>query len=72
MEDSNDKISEITEEVESKGLLNYENNDKQTLFRIFGIELTAPKGLKNPRIVYISFILINCLLILLLRSFLAN
>ena len=37
------------------GILSYDDNEKQTLFKIFGMEMTAPKGLKNPRIIYISF-----------------
>ena len=46
-----------------KNVLAYDDDEKQTLFRFFGIELTAPKGLKNPRIVYISFILINFIIL---------
>ena len=46
--------------------------EKQTLFRFFGIELTAPKGLQNPRIVYISFILINVILLIILKNLIFN
>ena len=60
------------EDANKQGIMNYKDDGKQSLFRIFGIELTAPAGLKNPRIVYISFILINFILLLILRSFLAN
>ncbi len=54
-----------------KNILAYDD-EKQTLFRFFGIELTAPKGLKNPRIVYISFILINCILLIILKNLIFN
>ncbi len=68
MEESNNS-NEAIEESE-KGLLNYDDDEKQTLFRIFGVEMTAPKGLKNPRIVYVSFIVINLILVVLLKSLL--
>ena len=65
----------MEEQDNKKGILNYNDdqneNDKQVLFRFFGIELTAPKGLKNPRIVYISFILINFFLLILLKNFIS-
>ena len=70
MEEDNEKLKgleEIDQET-NKGVLSYRNDDKQTLFKIFGIEMTAPKGLKNPRIIYISFIAINLLALLLLRK----
>ena len=54
-----------------KNVLTYDD-EQQTLFRFFGIELTAQKGLKNPRIVYISFILINCILLIILKSLIFN
>jgi len=53
-------------------ILDYDNDDKQTLFRFLGIELTAPKGLKNPRLVYISFIVINFLLIFFLKNLISS
>ncbi len=68
-----EKINSDSEKIENKkSLINYENDDKQSLFKLFGVEMTAPKGLKNPRLVYISFIVINFALLFLLRSFLAN
>ena len=33
---------------------------------------TAPKGLKRPRIVYISFIVINLLLLIFLKNLIAH
>ena len=70
MEEDNEKLKggEKSNQQNNKGILSYINDDKQTLFKIFGIEMTAPKGLKNPRIIYISFIAINFLALLLLRK----
>ena len=53
----------------SQGILRYPSKGEQTVFSLFGIELTAPAGLKNPGIVYLSFIVINFILFLILRSF---
>ncbi|KGG13271.1 hypothetical protein EV05_0950 [Prochlorococcus sp. MIT 0601] len=55
-----------------KGLLQYRDDQKQVLFRIFGMEMTAPQGLRNPRIVYISFILINLILLIALKNFIST
>ena len=75
MEDQNnskDKSSESTENSNNQGILNYKDDDKQSLFKVFGIELTAPAGLKNPRIVYLSFILVNVILLLFLKNLISN
>ncbi|ABX08050.1 hypothetical protein [Prochlorococcus marinus] len=72
MEDQGNIKSENQSDPESKGLLQYDNDDKQVLFRLFGVEMTAPKGLKNPRIVYISFIVVNLILLLALKSLISN
>ncbi len=75
MEDQNnskDKSSENTENSNNQGILNYKDDDKQSLFKVFGIELTAPAGLKNPRIVYLSFILVNVILLLFLKNLISN
>ena len=75
MEDMN--IEEVNQNKKpkksfKKNTLVYDDDSKQTLFRFFGIELTAPKGLKNPRLVYLSFILINVILLLLLKNITLN
>ena len=54
------------------GLLSYKDKGSQTVVSFFGIELTAPAGLKNPGLVYISFILINMIIFFVLKSFIAN
>ncbi len=72
MEDLNNSQGSQTEKKENKGLLSYEDDDKQTLFKLFGLEMTAPKGLKNPRIIYISFILVNFILLLILKNLISN
>ena len=65
----------LTKEVDSKKsenskrVLSYPSKGEQTVLSIFGIELTAPEGLRNPGIVYLSFIVVNLIIFLLLRSF---
>ena len=54
------------------GILNYKDKGSQTVLRIFGIELTAPENLKNPGTVYISFILINIIIFLVLKGFITS
>ncbi len=65
----------VKEEESNKkkdGILSYEDDEKQSLLKVFGVELTAPKKLKNPRIIYISFILVNLILLLVLKNLLSN
>ena len=57
---------------ESKGILSYSSKGKQSVISLFGVELTAPSGLKNPGIVYIAFIVINLFIFLVLRSFISG
>ena len=57
---------------ESKGLLSYSSKGTQSVISLFGFELTAPSGLKNPGIVYIAFIVINLFIFLVLRSFISG
>ena len=56
----------------SKGILSNDDNDDQTLFMLFGIEMTAPTELKNPRVVYISFIVVNFILLIILKNLISN
>mgnify|MGYP001277424693 CR=1 FL=1 len=56
----------------ANGLLNYKKGDDQTVFKIFNIEMTAPASLKNPGLIYISFVLVNICLFVLLKSFISN
>ena len=65
--ESNKEIKE-----ESKGILSYSSKGTQSVISLFGFELTAPSGLKNPGIVYIGFIVINLLIFLVLRSFISG
>ena len=57
---------------ESKGILSYSSKGTQSVISLFGFELTAPSGLKNPGIVYIAFIVINLFIFLVLRSFVSG
>ncbi len=75
MKDDNELKNENNKEVNKslkKSLLSYDNDEQQTLFKIFGIEMTAPKGLKNPRVVYISFIVVNFILLILLKNLISS
>lgn len=42
--------------------------ERRAVGQLFGIEMTAPKGMKNPVFVVIGLIAINVLLILALRQ----
>tara|TARA_Y100001968_G_C19181942_1_gene630866 strand:- start:280 stop:498 length:219 start_codon:yes stop_codon:yes gene_type:complete len=55
-----------------QGILSYKSNGSQTVLRLFGIELTAPAGLKNPGTIYISFILVNIIIFFVLRGFITG
>ena len=66
------KMTEKNGNETSKNILSYEDDNKQTVLKLFGIELTAPSGLKNPGIVYVAFIVINMVLFLILKSFISN
>ena len=56
----------------AKGLFNYKDKGTQGVISLFGYELTAPAGLKNPGIVYLSFIFVNLLIFLILKSFISG
>ena len=56
----------------AKGIFSYKDKGTQGVITIFGYELTAPAGLKNPGIVYLSFIFINLLIFLILKSFISG
>ena len=56
----------------AKGIFSYKDNGTKGVITIFGYELTAPAGLKNPGIVYLSFIFVNLLIFLILKSFISG
>ena len=58
--------------ADSKGILSYSSKGTQSVISLFGFELTAPSGLKNPGIVYLAFIVINLFIFLVLRSFVSG
>ena len=72
MEESNDASKNEENNWSPKDILNYKNKGSQTVVRFLGIELTAPEGLKNPGIVYLSFIVVNIFIFFVLRSFVAG
>jgi len=58
--------------VESKGILSYSSKGTQSVISLFGFELTAPSGLKNPGLVYLAFIVVNLFIFLALRNFISG
>ena len=70
--DNKELESSKENKVESKGILSYSGKDTQSVISLFGFELTAPSGLKNPGIVYLAFIIINLFIFLVLRSFVSG
>ena len=78
--ETNKSISTEEDQVESneekpffaQGIFSYKDKGTQGVVTLFGYELTAPAGLKNPGIVYLSFIFVNLLIFLILKSFIAG
>ncbi len=56
----------------AQGIFNYKDKGTQGVISLFGYELTAPAGLKNPGLVYLSFIFVNLLIFLILKSFISG
>ncbi len=56
----------------AQGIFNYKDKGTQGVITLFGYELTAPAGLKNPGLVYLSFIFVNLLIFLILKSFISG
>ena len=69
--DSNKEKSFISNLTE--GLLKYQKTGTKSVINILGIELTAPSSLKNPGIVYLSFIIVNFVIFsLFFKNFLSG
>tara|TARA_B100000214_G_scaffold250661_1_gene184226 strand:+ start:45 stop:311 length:267 start_codon:yes stop_codon:yes gene_type:complete len=56
----------------AKGIFSYKDKGTQGVITLFGYELTAPAGLKNPGIVYLAFIFVNLVIFLILKSFISG
>ena len=72
---STDKNVDNTNEEKpffAQGIFNYQDKGTQGVITLFGYELTAPAGLKNPGVVYLSFIFVNLLIFLVLKSFISG
>tara|TARA_B100000700_G_scaffold323059_1_gene426021 strand:+ start:86 stop:352 length:267 start_codon:yes stop_codon:yes gene_type:complete len=72
---SNDKNEVNTNEDKpffSKGIFSYQDKGTKGVINLFGYELTAPAGLKNPGLVYLSFIFVNLIIFLVLKSFISG
>ena len=78
--ETNKSISTEEDQVESneekpffaQGIFSYKDKGTQGVITLFGYDLTAPAGLKNPGIVYLSFIFVNLLIFLILKSFISG
>ena len=56
----------------AKGIFSYKDKGTQGVITLFGYELIVPAGLKNPGVVYLSFIFVNLLIFLILKSFISG
>ena len=56
----------------AKGIFSYKDKGTQGVITLFGYELTAPAGLKNPGTVYLSFIFVNLIIFLIIKSFISG
>jgi len=76
MTEKNDLDSKDEKSLISKiedGLIKYQKTGTKSVISLFGIELTAPSNLKNPGIVYLSFIFINFVIFaLVFKNFLTG
>ncbi len=70
--DKNDVDSNDEKPFYAQGIFSYKDKGTQGVITLFGYELTAPAGLKNPGIVYLSFIFVNLLIFLILKSFISG
>ena len=68
-----DQVDSIEEKpFYAKGIFSYKDKGSQGVITLFGYELTAPAGLKNPGVVYLSFIFVNLIIFLILKSFISG
>ena len=70
--DKNEVQSKEEKPFFAKGIFSYKDKGSQGVISLFGYELTAPAGLKNPGIVYLSFIFVNLIIFLILKSFISG
>ena len=70
--DNNELETNKESDKESKGILSYSSKGKQSVISLFGVELTAPSGLRNPGIVYLAFLVVNLFIFLALRNFISG
>ena len=70
--DNNEVNSNEEKPFFAQGIFSYKDKGTQGVITLFGYELTAPAGLKNPGIVYLSFIFVNLLIFLVLKSFITG
>ena len=61
--DAPSESDSLSTEIESR-----KEEKQQSVLKFFGYEITAPEGVKNPRLIYFSFIIFNAILFLVLRN----
>ena len=67
MEDTGASSGEKGESEENKSMNSKEIVPKKPIGRLFGVEISAPEGMKNPLLRLAGLILINILLLVLLK-----
>ena len=72
IQDNNEVDTNDEKPFFAKGIFSYKDKGTQGVISLFGYELTAPAGLKNPGIVYLSFIFVNLIIFLILKSFISG
>ncbi len=68
--DSPQEASESSIQEVNEHTPNELNSSKQTIATFFGVEISAPAGMKSPLIKLIALVTANILLLILLRSLL--
>tara|TARA_Y100001968_G_C18963698_1_gene528955 strand:+ start:240 stop:473 length:234 start_codon:yes stop_codon:yes gene_type:complete len=75
MDESNEQDVPSTSESgtqndnDSLDILGFDSDrPSQRVFKLFGYELIAPTGMKNPGVIYLLFIIVNLIIFLYLRT----
>tara|TARA_B100000700_G_scaffold9551_1_gene9632 strand:- start:339 stop:572 length:234 start_codon:yes stop_codon:yes gene_type:complete len=68
-EGNSEKTAQPVESKQNKlDIMDFADTDKKSLFKFFGIELVAPKGLENASLIYLLFLVINVVIFVTLIS----
>ena len=67
--DNKDNSSSDQKENEKFTIMGFDGDTpQQSVFKIFGIELVAPEGMKNPGTIYILFVVVNIIIFVFIKS----